>query len=126
MSRIRGKDTGPERALAAEMARLGLEWEEHAKDLPGTPDFVFRSEKIAVFVDGDFWHGWRFPAWKDKLSPKWEEKIERNRKRDRKNHRKLRRWGWTVVRFWEHDLSDDIEACGRRIWDILEVRGERT
>lgn len=120
MSRIRGKDTGPERALAAAMAVQGWEWESHARDLPGRPDFVFRDARVAVFVDGDFWHGWRFPQWRDKLSEKWEAKIEGNRRRDSKNHRALRRAGWKVIRIWEHQISNHI---GRAIERIATATG---
>lgn len=115
MSRIRGRDTKPELALAAAMAERGWEWESHCRDLPGRPDFVLRDARIAVFVDGDFWHGWRFPQWRDKLSEKWEAKIEANRQRDRRNHRRLRRLGWTVIRLWEHQIERDIEGCATRI-----------
>ena len=114
MSRIRGKNTGPERTLAAAMAEEGWEWEPHARDLPGRPDFVFREAGVVVFVDGDFWHGWRFPQWRDKLSEEWEAKIEANRRRDARNHRALRRKGWKVVRVWEHQVKRDIrQAVGR-------------
>lgn len=120
MSRIRGKDTGPERALAAAMAEQGWEWESHARDLPGRPDFVFRGAGVVVFVDGDFWHGWRFPQWRDKLSEKWEAKIEANRRRDTRNHRALRRAGWIVVRIWEHQLERTLSACIKRIANAIE------
>ena len=53
--------------------------------LPGKPDFVFIKARVVVFVDGDFWHGWRYPLWKQKLSDYWQKKIERNRHRDRYN-----------------------------------------
>lgn len=115
MSRIRGKGTGPEKAIAAAMAEKGWDWEEHCRDLPGRPDFVFRELHVAVFVDGDFWHGWRFSQWRDKLSEKWEAKIEKTRARDRRNHRKLRRTGWKVVRIWEHQVKRDVRACLDRI-----------
>lgn len=111
MARIKGKDTGPEKQLAAALAKNGLSWESHARDLPGRPDFVFREQWIAVFVDGDFWHGWRFPQWRHKLSEKWEAKIDGNRRRDVRNHRLLRGRGWTVVRLWEHQVAKDIDAC---------------
>ena len=120
MSRIRGRDTGPERIVEEQLAAAGLEWESHSQDLPGRPDFVFRERRLAVFVDGDFWHGWRFPAWRDKLSEKWELKIEATRKRDQRNHRKLRRMGWRVVRIWEHQLERDAPGCIRRILIALE------
>lgn len=119
MSKIRGKDTGPELALAAAMAEHGWEWESHARDLSGRPDFVFRDAKVVVFVDGDFWHGWLFSQWRDKLSEKWETKIESNRRRDDRNHRVLRRAGWTVVRIWEHQIEKDIRQTIRRIATAL-------
>ena len=115
MARIRGRDTGPERCLAAGLREQAIQWEEQARDLPGRPDFVFREERIVVFVDGDFWHGWRFDDWRDKLSVKWEEKIAENRKRDRRNRRLLRLAGWQVVRIWEHELENGAERCARRI-----------
>ena len=71
MSRIRGKDTGPERAVAGILLKLGLQPEYHARDLPGRPDLVLRSLRIAIFVDGDFWHGWRFEEWRLNLSERW-------------------------------------------------------
>lgn len=115
MSRIRGRDTGPERALAAALTDRGLEWESHARDLPGRPDFVFRSAKIAVFVDGDFWHGRHFGEWRHKLSEKWEEKIAATRRRDRLNDRALRAQGWRIIRIWEHQVEASVARCCGRI-----------
>ena len=119
MSRIKGRDTGPERQLEAMLRRTRRRFETHARDLPGRPDFVFRKARVAVFVDGDFWHGWRFPAWRLKLSEKWEAKIDANRRRDRRNHARLRRDGWSVVRIWEHQLKRDPQSCLVRILDAL-------
>jgi DNA mismatch endonuclease (patch repair protein) len=120
MARIKGKDTGIELKIAAVFDRLGLEWESHCRDLPGRPDFVFRKARVAIFVDGDFWHGWRFPQWRHKLSEKWEAKIAENRRRDSKNHRRLRRMGWKVVRFWEHQVDRDAEECVARVASALD------
>jgi DNA mismatch endonuclease (patch repair protein) len=97
------------------MADKGLEWESHARDLPGRPDFVFRTEKVAVFVDGDFWHGWRFHTWRHKLSPKWRMKIAATRERDRRSRSALKQQGWAVVRIWEHQLKKDPAGCVRRV-----------
>jgi DNA mismatch endonuclease (patch repair protein) len=119
MARIRGKNTGPEKALASALAGVVPDWESHARDLPGCPDFVFRAARVVVFVDGDFWHGWRFAAWRDKLSPKWEAKIEANRHRDMRNHRRLRRLGWKVVRLWEHQLEADLAGAVARVLRVL-------
>lgn len=121
MARIKGKNTGPEQRMAAALAGRGLDWECHARDLPGRPDFAFREERLVVFVDGDFWHGWRFTRWRDKLSEKWEAKIAGNRRRDARNHRILRNMGWTVLRLWEHQVSADIHAC---VLKVLEKLGK--
>ncbi len=104
------------------MAR-GLTWESHVRELPGRPDFVFRADRVAVFVDGDFWHGWRFPQWREKLSDKWEDKIEATRRRDARNHRRLRRMGWKVVRIWEHQIGRSREACLMRVVSCLRRGG---
>ena len=122
MSRIKGKDTGPEKAMAAHFSEFGLTWESHVRELPGRPDFVFHNNKLAVFVDGDFWHGWRFPQWRNKLTEKWEAKIEETRKRDARNHRKLSRMGWKVVRIWEHQIKQSPEKCVARVISSLEQR----
>ena len=62
-------------------------------------------EKVAVFVDGDFWHGWRLPAWEHKLSKFWRDKLRANRARDQRNFRRLRAAGWKVIRIWQHALK---------------------
>lgn len=82
MSKVRSKDTSPERAVRSALHRLGYRFRKHVKDLPGKPDIVFTRRKVAVFVDGDFWHGFGFESWGGKLSPKWRSKIERNMARD--------------------------------------------
>lgn len=115
MARIKGKDTGLEMRLAEAFREQGLQWESHVKDLPGRPDFVFRAAMVAVFVDGDFWHGWRFSQWRHKLSEHWEAKIEANIRRDMRNHRRLRRSGWRVIRIWEHQVERDVDACLARV-----------
>lgn len=119
MSRIAGKNTGPERSLESSLTNRGLCFDRHAADLPGRPDFVFRDHKIAVFVDGDFWHGYQFPLWEHKLSSFWRQKISATRKRDARNFRKLRRDGRKVVRIWEHQVETDPELCADRIVELL-------
>jgi DNA mismatch endonuclease (patch repair protein) len=120
MSRIRGKNTGPEQSIFAELTRHGVHFGQHAKDLPGCPDIVFRRVKVAVFIDGDFWHGWRFPLWRHKLSAKWQLKIAATRARDQRNFNILRRLGWRVLRIWEHEVESSAERSVKR---ILGARG---
>lgn len=115
MSRIRGRDTGPERAVGMMLAKGGFFHETQARDLPGRPDFVMRDVRLVVLVDGDFWHGWRFNLWRDKLSLKWEAKIAQNRKRDARNLRLLRQQGWKVIRLWEHEVVAAPLICASRI-----------
>jgi DNA mismatch endonuclease, patch repair protein len=122
MARIRGRDTGPELAVSGALTALGLSFESHARDLPGRPDFVFREIKLAIFVDGDFWHGWRFHEWRDKLSPAWEIKIAGNRKRDSRNFRLLRQQGWKVIRLWEHQIERNPKACLRKVTKFIHER----
>jgi DNA mismatch endonuclease (patch repair protein) len=115
MSRVKGKDTGLERQVRAALRLEGLRFRIYAKALPGKPDVVFPLSKVAVFIDGDFWHGYRFPQWKRKVSSFWQVKIDKSRRRDRKNFAKLRRMGWRVVRIWQHELEKDLASCIRRI-----------
>lgn len=121
MSRIRSKNTGPERAIVVLLNAAGAVFEQHCKDLPGCPDIVFREHRIAVFVDGDFWHGWRFPIWKHRLSEKWRTKIAETRRRDKRVHGSLRRKGWHVIRIWEHSVEENRLECVKKILESLHV-----
>ena len=120
MSRIRSTNTAPEMRVRRELHRRGLRYRVHPRGLPGKPDIVFSKRKIAVFLDGDFWHGWRLEQWKHKLSPTWLAKIERTRARDELHTENLRSAGWQVLRYWEHEVKadyiavvDEIEAAVR-------------
>lgn len=126
MSRIKGKDTGLEMRVRSALHRRGLRFRKHVKDLPGKPDVVFRNARVAVFVDGDFWHGYRFPSWEDKVSDFWKKKINRNRERDAANHRKLRQMEWTVIRLWQHEVEADFDACIDRILAAVRGHEEKT
>ena len=122
MSRIRGKGTKPELAVEARLAAKGIAFETHARDLPGRPDIVIREARVAVFVDGDFWHGRDFEEWRLKLSEKWEAKIAANIARDRRNRKALRAEGWRVIRIWERQVKADVARCARRIIRAMRSR----
>jgi DNA mismatch endonuclease (patch repair protein) len=108
MSRIRAENTAPEAALHALLRRWlpSDEWEPHPRDIAGRPDAYLRFQRIAIFVDGCFFHGcpqhFRPP---ETNADYWLPKIKRNRKRDREVNRTLRGQGIRVIRVWEHDLK---------------------
>ncbi|TDU28862.1 T/G mismatch-specific endonuclease [Panacagrimonas perspica] len=122
MSRVRSADTDIETSLRSELHRRGLRFRKHVKSLPGRPDIVFGPARVAVFVDGDFWHGWRFREKAQKLPPYWREKIRANRVRDLRNFRLLRRQGWKVVRIWGHSIKADPSAAADRVQRTIAWR----
>lgn len=124
MSRIHGMDTKPELVVRRLAYTRGLRYRTHVMDLPGRPDMAFVGLQVVVFIDGDFWHGWRFPTWSSRLTGFWKEKIERNRHRDRNNFRRLRAAGWTVIRLWEHEVKRDPAWCVDRIVRALRIRSK--
>ena len=111
MKRVKVKNGSLEKLVQQGLRARGLRFCCHVRTLPGRPDIVFPRERVAVFVDGDFWHGWRLPAWEHKLSSFWRDKLHANRDRDRRNFRKLRFFGWRVVRVWQHQLKRDFNHC---------------
>ena len=118
MSRNRGRDTAPEMALRRLCWALGLRYRLNSR-LIGKPDFIFYREKIAVFVDGCFWHGcpihYVAPATRGDF---WKAKLEATRKRDAAVTANLRAAGWVVLRIWEHSLRTDA----LRLENAYEIR----
>ena len=121
MSNVKLKDGSLEVTIRSALHKRGYRFRKHVKTLPGSPDAVFPKEKIAVFIDGDFWHGYRLPAWEHKLTDFWKRKIRENRRRDQKNFGKLRRMGWHVIRIWQHEIKEDPEHCVERITSLLNA-----
>src|SRR6266403_5772203 len=115
MKRVKLRNGPLEMLLRRELTERGLKYRCNVRRLPGSPDIVFSKQQVAVFVDGDFWHGWRLPAWEYKLSPFWRDKLHANRARDLRNFRRLRVRGWQVLRIWQHDVKRDPERCLNRI-----------
>lgn len=117
MSRIRGrgnKDT--ELALITLLRRHRVTGWRRNQNVFGKPDFLFRRNRLALFVDGCFWHGCpkhcKIPAGNRAF---WKKKFTANKTRDRRVNRELRKLGWRVIRIWEHDLAKRGEACIRKI-----------
>lgn len=125
MRRVKSKDTAPEVALRRACHAAGLRYRKHRKDLPGTPDFAFARARVAVFVDGDFWHGrlW-FDGGKAPNSNRdlWVAKFERNRERDRRVDAELLAIGWLPLRVWESDVASRLPACVRLVRAAVRLR----
>ena len=123
MSRIRGrgnKDT--ELALMKLFRQHRITGWRRNRNVFGKPDFIFPPVKLAVFVDGCFWHGCPRCYRKPKSNRKfWQDKINRNRERDSEVNRHLRSAGWRVVRIWEHDLAKRSKACVQKIHQALHA-----
>lgn len=120
MSRIRSRDTTPEWILRSALHRLGFRFRVHPKGMTGTPDIVLPKHRTAIFVHGCFWHRHRKGKCRRAGTPKsnqayWQEKFERNVKRDERNRRRLRREGWRVVVVWECQLLDHTIATIERV-----------
>jgi len=114
MSRIRGADTKIETVFRRELWRNGIRYRKNYKELPGKPDIAITKYKIAVFCDGEFWHGKEWNVVKEKLNTRrefWIQKIERTIKRDTETERRLAGLGWTVLRFWGRDIEKNLELC---------------
>jgi len=114
MSRIRSRDTTPELCLRRLLWATGLRGYRLHKSLPGKPDIVYSRAKVAIFVDGCFWHG--CPECGDGRAPSsntlyWNAKRKMNQERDRRRTHELESLGWTVVRFWEHRVTKNAAKC---------------
>ena len=119
----RSRDTRPEVEVRAAVHRRGLRYRVATRPLPElrrTADLVFRPAKVAVFIDGCFWHGCPEHYADPKTNTDyWSEKIARNMRRDLDTNRRLRAAGWVVLRYWEHEPVDEIAT---RIINVVTVR----
>ncbi len=132
MRAVKGTDTSPEIALRKALWAKGMRYRLHVAKLPGKPDIVFTSAKVAVFVDGDYWHGnqWRlrgFKSLEEQLAKVhnrayWEKKIKGNMERDKKNNALLRKAGWKVMRVWESDIKKRPATAVGQIVKAVESR----
>ncbi len=123
MARIKGRDNRTEMAFRKLLWALGCRYRLQVKQLPGRPDIVFRNARLAVFVDGDFWHGHDWEERKNDFKSNrsfWIPKIERNIQRDREVDQALQALGWQVMRFWESDLKKSPLDAARSVLEFLE------
>lgn len=127
MRRQKTRDTSPELRVRRVLHSLGLRYRVHDRSLPGSPDVANRSRRWVVFVHGCFWHGHdcKPRAFRGPNAAVWEEKLERNRERDRRSARELRRLGYKVVVVWEC-RTKDLARLRARLRRALVNGGRRT
>lgn len=122
------KSTGTksELVLAKAMWALGLRYRKNSGSIFGKPDFSFKKYKVAVFVDGEFWHGKDWERKKAEIKGNrefWITKIERNIRRDMEVTGRLKAEGWTVLRFWSNDVVKNTTYCAEKVKEIVQARG---
>lgn len=129
MSRVRNKDTALENALCVELIQRGIKtFKKNDKSVYGKPDITFPARKIAVFCDGDFWHGYDWENARKEIKSNqefWFAKIEKNMLRDLDVTVTLQQQGWNVLRFWGHEIKNELNRCVSVIIDELQTFPER-
>jgi len=121
MSKIRSRNTQIEKFAFRELARRGVYFQKYYKRVIGNPDIALPQKKKAIFIDGDFWHGYKFKTQKQRLPKKyWVNKIKSNIARDKKIDRELKKIGWKVLRVWEHEIEKNPEKMIKKISNFLK------
>ncbi len=123
MGKIKSRNTKPELLLKKSLWNLGYRYRRTVHKLPGNPDIIYAGKKLAIFVDGEFWHGYNWSEKKLKIKTNrdfWIPKIERNMQRDEENNQLLKDIGWTVIRFWENQVEKDLDGCINIVVSHLE------
>lgn len=122
MSRVHLKGGRAETLLAKALWRLGYRYRKNDRRLPGSPDLAILRYHVAVFVDGEFWHGKDWQTRRERLRRNreyWIAKIEENIARDQRDDALLRQRGWVPIHFWEKDVLRDLEGCVAQIQDVI-------
>lgn len=124
MSKIHGRDTSIELILRKALWKKGYRYRKNYKEIPGRPDIVLTKYKIAIFCDGEFFHGKDWELLKNKLKKSnngefWIKKISRNRERDDEINKRLSFEGWTVLRFWGEDIKKHTDECVKIIEETI-------
>ena len=127
MSKVHLKNGKAEQILAKRLWHLGYRYRKNVKKLLGSPDIVMRKYHIAIFVDGEFWHGKDWSTRRDKLKSNreyWIQKIEENIRRDEHVTDTLRQQGWMVLRFWEKDVLRRTDDCVKMVVDLCALSND--
>lgn len=129
MAAVKSKDTRPEILLRRSLWQLGLRYQVNYTALPGKPDIVFTRAKLAVFCDGDYWHGhnWALRGQENVdeelagYSDFWANKIRGNIERDEHVNTELARLGWRVLRVWESDIRKNVSGCAQEVFSVYAL-----
>lgn len=124
MAHVSLKGGKSEKTLSAALWHAGIRYRKNYKALPGSPDIAITKYKIAVFIDGEFWHGYDWENRRGKLKSNreyWIEKIEENIARDRRNDKLLIDMDWTPIHFWEKQIKTDLAGCVNRVVDQIQL-----
>jgi DNA mismatch endonuclease (patch repair protein) len=127
MSNIKAKRNAPETFFAKQLWHQGYRYRLNDKKLPGSPDIAITKYRIAIFIDGEFWHGKDFETFKQKSHNNkqyWLDKITENMQRDAKVDQQLRMMGWIPVRFWSKDVTKYPEECIGMVRELIEKQLE--
>lgn len=125
MARVSLKGGKSEVALAKALWNQGVRYRKNYKAVPGSPDIAITKTKVAVFIDGEFWHGEDWENRKKKLKSNreyWIEKIEENMARDQRNDKLLIEMGWLPIHFWEKEVKKDLDGCVNKVIDAMQIQ----
>jgi DNA mismatch endonuclease, patch repair protein len=123
MAAVRAKDTEPELLFRRALYAAGVRgWRLHYSRVPGKPDLAWPGRRVAVFIDGAFWHGHPSRHRPGRSGRYWDEKIAGNVARDRRVDRELSARGWAVLRLWDFEIKSDLDASVTRLTALLEAR----
>lgn len=123
MAAVASGHTAPEVRLRKALYAVGVRgWRCHYRPAPGTPDLAWRRLRVAVFVDGAFWHGHPSRHRPGRSGEYWDEKIARNVERDRRADRELARLGWAVERIWDFEIQRDLDGVVERVATLVASR----
>jgi len=125
MGKIRGKNTKPELLFRKALHHAGVRFRIHCKDLPGNPDIANKRKQFVIFIDGEFWHGFQWEEKKHKIKRNrdfWIAKIERNMQRDQEVNQALNAKGFTVFRFWENEIKNNLGSCLQKVLVYLSEK----
>lgn len=123
MAAIRSRNTRPEQALRRALREMGLTgYRCHHPRLPGKPDIAFTRQRVAVFIDGAFWHGHPSHFTFGKFGGYWDQKIRRTQERDREHENALTEAGYDVLRFWDFEVNERVEECAAQVACVVNAK----